>query len=58
MTAAVWLAIVIVFLITIINAFVAFVLWVYCAGLTRVFKKHTDDDQKHWSSKWEESSDA
>ena len=58
MTAALWICIVIVFAITIVNAAVALLLWVYCAGLTTVFKKHEADDQKHWSTKWEDSADA
>ena len=33
-------------------------LWVYCAGLTSVIKNHDADKQKHWSSKWEDNSDA
>lgn len=58
MITALWIIVTLVFIVTVANAAVAFLLWVYCAGLTSVIKNHDADKQKHWSSKWEDNSDA
>ena len=55
---ALWVCIVILFLLTIIQGAVSFMLWVFCYGVAKVWKNHKDDKQAHWSSKWEDSADA
>ena len=55
---ALWIAIIMLGLAVLMSVVANGLLWLYTAGLTTVLRSHVRDGDAHWSTKWEEDSNA